>query len=61
MPRAHFQPETNALANFGIIKLVPELLEYPHIVSIPDDAREFKKIDDLKYIIRSAIGIDIEV
>jgi len=48
-------------ANVSVIELAPELHEYPNLVSIPDNASDFKKIDDLKHIIKSAIGIDIEV
>lgn len=49
------------LANVSIIEMVPELKEYPHLVSIPDNAEAFKSIDDLKYIVKSAIGTEIEV
>ncbi len=49
------------LANVSIIEKVPELEEYPNLVSIPDNASDFKSIDDLKHIIKSAIGMELEV
>jgi vacuolar-type H+-ATPase subunit F/Vma7 len=49
------------LANFSIIKLVPELEEFKNVVSVPDDAKEFLKTDDLKGIIKSAVGIELNI
>ena len=49
------------LANFSIIKLVPELEEFKNTVSIPDDAKEFLTTDDLKGIIKSAVGIELNI
>lgn len=49
------------LANFSIIKLVPELEEFTNVVSVPDDAKEFLKIDDLSGIIKSAVGIELNI
>ena len=49
------------LANFSIIKMVPELEEFKNVVSIPDNAKEFLTTDDLKAIIRTAVGIELEL
>ena len=49
------------LANFSIIKLVPELEEFRNVVSIPDEAKEFSSTDDLKNIIKSAVGIELNI
>ena len=49
------------LANFSIMKLVPELKEFRNVVSIPDEAKEFSTTDDLKEIIKSAVGIEIKI
>ena len=49
------------LANVSVIKLVPELEEFDNVVSVPDDAKEFLKVYDLKNIIRSAVGIDLNI
>ena len=49
------------LANFSIIELVPELNEFRNVVSIPDEAKEFSTTDDLKDIIKSAVGIELNI
>ncbi|MBW2981218.1 hypothetical protein KY360_07415 [Candidatus Woesearchaeota archaeon] len=49
------------LANVSIIKLVPELEEFRNVVSVPDDAKEFSSTDDLKDIIKSAVGIELNL
>jgi len=49
------------LANFSVIQLVPELEEFKNTVSIPDDAKEFLTTDDLKGIIKSAVGIELNI
>ncbi|MBU0628240.1 MAG: hypothetical protein KKC75_03555 [Nanoarchaeota archaeon] len=49
------------LANFSIIRMVPELSEFKNVVSIPDDAKEFLKSDDLQGIIKSAVGIEVNI
>jgi len=50
------------LANVSIVKMVPELEErFKNLVSLPDDVDEFGNIDDLKHIIKSAVGIELEV
>lgn len=49
------------LANVSVIKLVPELEEFRNTVSIPDDANKFLSTDDLKDIIMSAVGIELDI
>lgn len=49
------------LANFSIIKLVPELDEFRNVVSMPDDAKDFLSTDDLQGIIKSAVGIEVNL
>jgi len=49
------------LVNVSVMEMVPELKEYPNAVSIPDNAEEFSKTDDLKDIISSAIGFEINL
>ncbi len=49
------------LANASVIKLVPELEEFRNTVSIPDDAKKFLSTDDLKNIIMSAVGIELNI
>ncbi len=48
------------IANSGIIRLVPELGEFPNLASIPDRMEDFDKMDDLKDIVKSAIGVELE-
>ena len=49
------------LANFSVIQIVPELEEFRNVISIPDDAKEFSTTDDLKEIIKSAVGIELNI
>ena len=49
------------LVNFSVIQMVPELEEFKNTISIPDDAKEFLSTDDLKGIIKSAVGIELNV
>lgn len=48
------------MANASIISMVPELREFSNLVSIPDDVDKFDDVDDLKYIVKSAIGVELE-
>jgi len=49
------------LANVSVINMVPEFEEFKNTISIPDDAKEFLSTDDLKSIIKSAVGIELNV
>ncbi|MBW2975159.1 hypothetical protein KY366_05570 [Candidatus Woesearchaeota archaeon] len=49
------------LANFSVIRLIPELDDFRNVISIPDKAEKFLTTDDLKGIIKSAIGIELDL
>mgnify|MGYP006291792757 CR=1 FL=1 len=49
------------LANVSVIEMLPELEEFPNLVSIPDNVEELSSTSDLKRIIKSAVGMDIEL
>ncbi len=48
------------IANASVIEKVPELKEFPNLASIPDKLDDFGNVDDLKYIVKSAIGVEME-
>ena len=47
------------LCNVSIMEMVPELKEFANLVTIPDDPSHFSTTDDLKEIIKSAIGFEL--
>jgi len=49
------------IANISIIKMLPELEDFRNIISLPDDASEFESTEDLKNIIISAVGIELNI
>ena len=49
------------IANVSVVKLLPELNEFRNLVTLPDDLQELDNIEDLKHIIKSAVGIELEV
>jgi vacuolar-type H+-ATPase subunit F/Vma7 len=49
------------IANASVIEAVPELEQFSNVVSIPDKVEDFGKIDDLQHIIKSVVGIELEV
>lgn len=49
------------IANNSIAELIPELKEMANVVTVPDSAEDFGSIDDLKDIIKSVVGIELEV
>ncbi|MFH1390996.1 MAG: hypothetical protein ABIH20_01660 [Candidatus Diapherotrites archaeon] len=49
------------IANNSIAELIPELKEMANVVTVPDSAEGFGSIDDLKDIIKSVVGIELEV
>lgn len=55
------QPKEFIIATQKVIDLVPKLEEYPNIIVFPDTLYDFSKIDDLKKIIRTAIGAEVEI
>ena len=49
------------IATVSVIKLAPEIEEFRNVVSLPDNVDEFENTDDLKEIIKSAVGIEINI
>jgi vacuolar-type H+-ATPase subunit F/Vma7 len=49
------------IANASVIEAVPELEQFSNVVSIPDKVEDFGKIDDLQHIIKSVVGMELEV
>jgi len=49
------------IANSSIAEMIPELKEMANVVTVPDSAEGFGSIDDLKDIIKSVVGIELEV
>ena len=49
------------IANVSVIEAVPELEQFRNVVSIPDSVDDFGKVDDLQHIIKSVVGIELEV
>jgi vacuolar-type H+-ATPase subunit F/Vma7 len=49
------------LANFSVIQIVPELERFRNVISIPDEAKEFSTTEDLKDIIKAAVGIELDI
>jgi len=54
-------PAEFILANQSVVEMVPELKEFKNLAVLPDDAGNFDDISDLKEIIRSVVGIELEV
>ena len=57
----HIDKKEFILANVSIMHMVPELKEYPNMVTIPDDVKAFRTTEDLKSIIKSAVGIELNI
>ncbi|MHA1911350.1 MAG: hypothetical protein ACTSYA_06615 [Candidatus Kariarchaeaceae archaeon] len=55
--------ELNAfiIATKNVVALVPKLEDYPNLIVFPDTLEDFSKIDDLKEIIKNAIGSEVEI
>jgi vacuolar-type H+-ATPase subunit F/Vma7 len=49
------------IANYSIAKLFPELKNYANLIVIPDSAKEFAGTDDLGELVKSVVGIELEV
>lgn len=49
------------MANVSIVKMLPELNEFRNIVTIPDNVEELKSTKDLNNIIKSAVGIELNI
>jgi vacuolar-type H+-ATPase subunit F/Vma7 len=55
------RPNQLILANAFVVALYPRLQSYPNLVTIPDSLSDFNSIDDLQYIIRTAVGKDLDL
>lgn len=49
------------LANVSVLKLIPEIEEFKNAVGVPDNAEDFKTTKDLNEIIKSAVGIELNI
>ena len=49
------------LVNTSITGMLPELDDFKNVVTVPDNASGFGSIDDLKQIVKNAVGMEIEV
>lgn len=53
-------PNELIIANASIIEMAPFLKEFSNLASLPDNVDNFDNVDDLKYIVKSAIGVELE-
>ncbi|MCD4740700.1 hypothetical protein K8R43_05960 [archaeon] len=49
------------VANTSVVDLFSPLEELENLVTIPDDPEAFNSVDDLKNIVKTAIGFDIKL
>lgn len=49
------------IVNFSIIKMLPELEEFKNVISFPDSGNAFSSMNDLKNIVKSAVGIELNI
>jgi vacuolar-type H+-ATPase subunit F/Vma7 len=49
------------IANASIREMVPELGQFRNVVTIPDSVEGFTSVDDLQELIKSVVGIELEV
>ncbi|MBN1156272.1 hypothetical protein JXA85_01525 [Candidatus Woesearchaeota archaeon] len=49
------------IANTSVIEMVPELQGFRNLITLPDEAEQMGRIDDLRRIIKAAVGMEIEV
>jgi len=54
----NIQKKELIVANTGVVEMLPELLEMDNLVTLPDDPKQFGSVDDLKSIVKSAIGFE---
>jgi len=53
--------EETIIANASVVGMIPELKEFRNLITLPDSASEFGSVEDLKEVVKSAVGIEIEV
>ncbi len=44
-----------------VLEMIPELEEYPNLAVFPETIKDFSNIDDLRRIIRNAIGAEVNI
>lgn len=49
------------IATQKVTEIIPELNEFPNIITFPDTVKDFSNIDDLKRITKIAIGSEVEI
>ncbi len=49
------------LANVSVVEMLPELEDYDNMVTVPDSPKDFAEMQDLKELIKSVVGIELEV
>jgi vacuolar-type H+-ATPase subunit F/Vma7 len=49
------------IATQKIIELAPILEEYPNLITFPDTIHDFSNIDDLRKIVKKAIGSEVDI
>ena len=47
------------VANASVVGIMPELSELENLIVIPDEAEQFGSVEDLKKVVKSAIGFEI--
>ncbi|MBN2457917.1 hypothetical protein JXB31_02175 [Candidatus Woesearchaeota archaeon] len=55
------KPDDFIIVNVSVMNIMQELKEYKNVVSLPDNVEDFSSVDDLKEIIKSAVGIELNV
>jgi len=58
---ASARPNDMILANAFVVELYPRLKRFDNLVTIPDSLTGFDSVDDLKEIIRIAVGQDLDL
>ena len=58
---ANARPNDMILANAFVVELYPRLTRMTNLVTIPDSLTGFDSVDDLKEIIRTAVGQDLDL
>jgi len=49
------------LANTFVVELYPKINKFDNLVTIPDSLTSFDSVDDLKEIINTAVGQDLDI
>ncbi|MHA1910356.1 MAG: hypothetical protein ACTSYA_01560 [Candidatus Kariarchaeaceae archaeon] len=55
------EKNTFIIATKNVVEMVSKLEEFTNLIVFPDTLEDFSKVDDLKEIIKSAIGSEVEI